>query len=87
MGGAVTRMSIACVMATIGLAAQATGVLRVTVTLTDADGTTTPIPRVVLLVSDNPATGEPRRIRIRHPAAAKPKLVSTTSWAEACTRG
>ena len=61
--GVVTRMGVACVLATIGLAAQATGVLHVTVTLTDADGTITPIPRVVLLVSDNPATGEPRRIR------------------------
>ena len=43
--------------------AQETGTLRVTVALTDATGTPVPLPRVVLLVSDNPATGEPRRIR------------------------
>src|SRR5436190_7950445 len=46
------------------VAAQDTGgVLRVRVILDDATGTATPIPRVALLVSDNPATGEPRRIR------------------------
>ncbi len=42
---------------------QDTGVLRVTVTLVDADGATTPIPRVVMLVSDNPSTSEPKRLR------------------------
>ena len=42
---------------------QHAGVLRITVVLADADGNVTPIPRVVLLVSDNPATSEPRRVR------------------------
>ena len=55
-------------------AAQDTGVLRITVVLTDADGTATPIPRVVLLVSDNPATGEPRRVRTGADGAVEIKL-------------
>ena len=44
-------------------AAQATGTLRVRVVLTDASGVATPIPRLVLLVSDEPPTDEPRRVR------------------------
>ena len=44
-------------------AAQATGTLRVRVVLTDASGVATPVPRLVLLVSDNPPTAEPRRVR------------------------
>lgn len=43
--------------------AQNTGLLRITVTLIDADGNSTPIPRVVMLVSDNPSSSEPKRIR------------------------
>ncbi len=58
---------VATAMLTLGppLAAsiQETGVLRITVALAGADGQATPIPRVVLLVSDNPATAEPRRVR------------------------
>ncbi len=41
---------------------QAVGVLRVRVVLADADGAPTPATRYALLVSDNPATAEPRRI-------------------------
>ena len=41
---------------------QAVGVLRVRLVLADADGAPTPAPRYALLVSDNPATAEPRRI-------------------------
>ena len=59
--------SLAVAMLALGLplaaVTQDTGVLRITVVLTDADGNVTPIPRVVLLVSDNPATSEPRRVR------------------------
>ena len=40
-------------------ALQDTGLLRITVTLIDADGASTPIPRVVMLVSDNPSTDDP----------------------------
>src|SRR5215213_4796391 len=44
-------------------AGQDTGLLRVRVVLTDASGVAAPVPRLVLLVSDNPPTGEPRRVR------------------------
>lgn len=44
-------------------AAQDTGVLRIRVALPDGAGGSIPMPRVVLLVSDNPATSEPRRVR------------------------
>jgi hypothetical protein len=44
-------------------AAQGAGTLRVRVVLTDASGVATPVPRLVLLVSDNPPTAEPRRVR------------------------
>ncbi len=61
------RIMVALAMLTLGLPlaaiTQETGVLRITVALADADGHATPIPRVVMLVSDNPATGEPRRVR------------------------
>ena len=61
------RIAVAVAMLALGLplaaVTQETGVLRITVVLTDADGNVTPIPRVVLLVSDNPATREPRRVR------------------------
>ena len=44
-------------------AAQGAATLRIRVVLTDASGVATPIPRLVLLVSDNPPTDEPRRVR------------------------
>ena len=60
---------------TLALAAlQDTGVLRVRVLLNDPAGTLTPIPRVVLLVSDNPATNEPRRIRTTTDGTVELKL-------------
>jgi hypothetical protein len=42
--------------------AQALSTLHITVTLTDAAGKTTPVPRHALLISDEPPTTEPRRI-------------------------
>ena len=42
---------------------QGATTLRVQVVLTDASGAAVPLPRVILLVSDNPATNEPRRVR------------------------
>ncbi len=60
------RSAVAVAVLALGLplaAASQDGVLRITVVLTDADGNVTPIPRVVLLVSDNPASSEPRRLR------------------------
>jgi S1-C subfamily serine protease len=41
---------------------QAPGVLRIAVTLPDAAQAPTPVPRHALLISDNPATREPRRL-------------------------
>ncbi len=42
--------------------AQAVGVLRITVTLAGADEKPAPVPRHLLLVSDNPASTVPRRV-------------------------
>lgn len=52
---------VACLIAPV--AAQDTVLLRIVVTVTDADGNTVPVPRAQLLVSDNPSTREPRRVR------------------------
>src|SRR5688572_29136734 len=53
---------------------QDTGVLRITVVLTDADGNVTPIPRVVLLIRYYPAPGEPRRVRTGPDGAVEVRL-------------
>ena len=58
----------------IALIGQDTGVLRVRVTLIDATGATTPIPHVALLVSDNPATAEPHRLRTSNDGTVELKL-------------
>ena len=42
--------------------AQAPSVLHIKVVLVDADRKATPVPRHVLLISDNPASAPPRRI-------------------------
>lgn len=44
-------------------AVQDTGTLRVRVTLNDASGVSTPLARILLLVSNNPSIDEPRRVR------------------------
>ena len=44
-------------------AAQTPATLRIRVMLPDGTGAPIALPRVVLLVSDNPATAEPRRVR------------------------
>jgi hypothetical protein len=43
-------------------AQQALGVLKITVAVTGADSQATPVPRYVLLVSDNPSSAPPRRV-------------------------
>src|SRR6187402_2181 len=53
---------------------QDTGVLRIRVVLNDAGGAATPIPRVLLLISDNPATAEPRRVRTNGDGSVELKL-------------
>ena len=61
------RAVIALAMLVLGLpltaVSQQPGTLRITVVLIDADGRATPIPRVTLLISQNPASAEPRRVR------------------------
>jgi S1-C subfamily serine protease len=52
-------------IAPIGLSGQAPGVLRITVTLMDAERSPLPVPRHLLLVSDNPSTSPPRRLLTR----------------------
>ena len=47
----------------VALAAQGASTLRVRVVLIDPSGVVTPVPRLVLLVSDNPPVDEPRRVR------------------------
>jgi hypothetical protein len=44
------------------ISAQATSVLHIKVTLADAAGTVSPVPRHALLISDNPASSAPRLI-------------------------
>ncbi len=58
-----TRLTALVALSMTLAAAQGVATLRIQVALTDASGTVTPIPRLVLLVSDNPPTGEPRRVR------------------------
>lgn len=55
-----TRL-LACVIAVA--AVQDTGVLRIRLVMADASGAAMAIPRYLLLVSDNPSTIEPRRVR------------------------
>ena len=53
---------------------QALGVLRITITLADAVRGSMPVPRHALLISDNPATGAPRRIITAADGTAQVKL-------------
>ena len=54
--------------------AQAPGVLRIRIVLTDADGAAVPAARYALLVSDNPPTAEPRRIMTARDGTVEVKL-------------
>ena len=56
------------------LSGQAPGILRVEVTLRDAAQTPTPVPRHALLISDNPATAEPRRVQTRADGTVEVRL-------------
>jgi len=59
----VVVMALLALSLPLAAVTQEAGILRISVVLTDADGHVTPIPRVVLLVSHNPATNEPQRVR------------------------
>ena len=64
--------AVALVLALAG--GQGTGMLRVRVILTDASGVATPVPRLTLLVSDNPPAAEPRRVRTNADGTIELKL-------------
>jgi S1-C subfamily serine protease len=49
----------------VALVGQAPGMLRITVSLVDADRAAVPVPRHVLLISDNPSSSPPKRIVTR----------------------
>ncbi|MDH4064085.1 MAG: serine protease, partial [Acidobacteriota bacterium] len=71
-------MRHACVLAALVLVpgfapGQEPGLLRVTVTLR-AEQTATPVPRHALLISDNPATREPRRVLTRADGTVEVRL-------------
>lgn len=56
----------ACLFANAAALAQpATGVLHITVAVVDAEQKATPVPRHALLISDDPATAEPRQVITR----------------------
>ena len=58
-------VSAALLIGQFGLSGQAPGVLRITVTLIDAERSPVPVARHLLLISDNPSTSPPRRILTR----------------------
>ena len=53
---------------------DARGTLRITVALRSADGTPLPVPRHVLLISDNPPTAPPRRVQTALDGTASVRL-------------
>ncbi len=57
-------------------AGQGAGTLRVRILLTDASGVATPVPRLVLLISDDPPTDEPRRVRTTADGTIELKLAA-----------
>jgi hypothetical protein len=69
-------MVLATVLAVISRAAagQEPSVLHIRVVLIDADRKPMPVPRHVLLISDNPATAEPRRVITRLDGTADVRL-------------
>ena len=65
----------AALLVSIALAGQETGVLRVRITLPDADGQAAPVARHALLISDNPATTVPRLVRTAADGSVQVTLV------------
>jgi len=55
--------AIVALLLWLAVSIQGTGLLRISVVLTDANGNATPIPRAQLLISDNPTSREPWRVR------------------------
>ena len=75
-----TRMfrpvALAALLSTIPLTAalQVPGVLYIKVVVVDAEGRATPVPRYLLLISDNPASAPPRRVFTTTEGTADVKL-------------
>lgn len=67
-------LSTILVLLTLTASAQEIGVLRISVVLTDAEGNATPVPRAQLLISDNPTSREPRRVRTGADGTVEVKL-------------
>jgi hypothetical protein len=69
-------LTLATLVAVLSGAAsgQELGVLHIKVTLTDAARASTPVPRVALLISDNPATITPRRVVTTSDGTAEVRL-------------
>src|SRR5258708_40237815 len=55
------RAWLVAVALLLELAAQPLGVLRIKVTIVDADGHARPVPRHALLISENPTSNTPQR--------------------------
>ena len=51
-----------CFVSSLAVSAQALSVLHIKVIVVDAEGKPTPVPRHLLLISDNPASAPPREI-------------------------
>lgn len=67
-------LSTILALLTLTAAAQEIGVLRISVVLTDPEGNATPVPRAQLLISDNPTSREPRRVRTGADGTVEVKL-------------
>ena len=65
---------LALVVALAALAGQQPGVLKITVTIVDADGRVRPVPRHALLISDNPVSAAPQRVVTSIDGAAEVRL-------------
>src|SRR4030095_1491192 len=55
-------MALLLALLAAATATQQPGVLRITVTVVDADGHVKPVPRHALLISDNPVSAAPQRV-------------------------
>lgn len=65
---------LALFVALAALAGQQPGVLKITVTIVDADGRVRPVPRHALLISDNPVSAAPQRVVTSIDGAAEVRL-------------
>jgi S1-C subfamily serine protease len=67
-------VALLCAAGSPTAAGQALGVLHIKVAVVDTDRKVTPVPRHVLLISDNPSTAPPRQIVTRIDGTAEVRL-------------